>query len=217
MGNGAQNFLLRISIWLAVPAFVLSLVGVFRGIWPKIVISAPPQTVDSSTGMPLFFKVQNTGVLKAYSPRYRCYFAYEKAAPPAPADTIQDSVSGEYPLGDALLSDDPVETDCRPVAFNGALASEADVAILVSFRPEFYWRRGSACGRFVLKHLNNGQLAWLRKSSERCPSLSACLDRRYAAARQYHAAMRGYLKKRRANMFAERPKVIAYVPCLPKE
>jgi len=106
--------------------------------------------------MPVSFSIENIGILKAYSPRYRCYFGHVRGA--AVQITLTDVYSNEVPVPDTdvLVRNDPVEVTCPGL---GVPAIEADVAVLVSFRREFDRRRSSACSRYVLGKNAGGQLA----------------------------------------------------------
>ncbi len=194
---------LRLSLWI--PWY-----------WPTVLIRATSEAVEPSAGMPVSFSIENTGILKGYSPRYRCYFGHVQGA--SVQITLMDDASNEVAVADAdvLVRNDPVEVTCPQF---GVPAIEADVAILVSFRPEFDWRRSAACSRYALSKNAGGQLAWFRKSSAPCGQLATCLNARDVANREYLQAMREYIKGLREGHATTRPTVRSAIArsCLPKD
>jgi hypothetical protein len=202
------------GFWRSVLIFVTTVIGISLWLpwyWPTVAVRATSNSVEPSAGMPLSFSIEDTGILKAHTPMYRCYFAHVHSA--QPWVTIDDSSTAQGPVAAMLLSNDPVEISCP--AF-GVPAIEADVAILVSFRPSFDWRRSSGCGRYVLL-TNSGKLAWFRKSSAPCKELAACLDRREAVKLKYLDTMRQFLKQTPAGQSSAQPTMPKLGSCLPKE
>jgi hypothetical protein len=216
MDDGQRNLLTRVALWFGIAAFPLTLISIvlwFPWYWPRVSVKTSSDTVEPFAGMPLSFSIEDDGVLKAHSARYRCYFAHVQSAPQQPQITINDSYSDEVAVADVLLPNDPVEVACPGL---GVPASEADVAILVSFRPSFDWRRSSACGRYILRKNAAGLLAWFRKSSVPCVELAACLNAREMANREYRSAMREYVKALREGHPKARPRIPSATSCLPK-
>ena len=219
MEDGQQNLLTRVALWFGIFALPLALISIvlwFPWYWPRVSVRTSSETVEPSAGMPLSFSVEDDGVLKAHLARYRCYFAHIQSAPQQPQITINDTYSDEVPVADVLLPNDPVEVACPGL---GVPAIEADVAILVSFRPSFDWRRSSACARYILRKNAAGLLAWFRKSSAPCAQLTACLNARDMANREYQQAMHEYgkaLREGHPKAWPTRPVAIA-TSCIPKE
>jgi hypothetical protein len=219
MDDGEQNFLRRIALWFGIFGLPLALISVilwFPWYWPRISVRTSLDTVESSAGMPLSFSIEDAGVLKAHSVRYRCYFAHIRSAPQQPQITMTDTFSDEVPLADVLLPNDPVDVPCPGL---GVPAIEADVAILISFRPSFDWRRSYACGRYILRKNAAGLLAWFRESSLPCFELAACLNARDLAFRDYRQAMHEYgkaLREGASKAWPTAPAALA-TSCLPKE
>jgi hypothetical protein len=225
MDDGQQMSLSRLSvllgIFVALPLAVIGIVLWFPWYWPTMSVKASSETVDSSAGMPLSFSIENEGVLKAHSARYRCYFAHVQTS--ELEIVVNDSVTNESPVADVLLPHDPIEVTCPGL---GSLVSglpkppravAADVAILVSFRPSFDWRRASACGRYILLKNAAGQLAWFRRSSTPCKELAKCTARREVRMLEYRETMRRFIRDRRVGKATKQPTPPTVISCLPKE
>jgi hypothetical protein len=207
--------LLSLKFWRGCLVFAATVIGLSLWIpwyWPTISVKASSGTVDPLAGMPLSFSIENEGVLKAHQARYRCYFGHAQSV--APEITMNDSETAESSVTDVLLPHDPIDVSCPGLvsaSANSTRVVEADVAILVSFRPSFDWRRSSACGRYALRKNAASQLAWFRKSSEPCKELTECLDRRTAESLKYRDTMRQF---KGGEPWPEAPK---YLSCLPRE
>jgi hypothetical protein len=217
MGDDQQSLLPSVALWLGIIGFfvgVISLALWFPWYWPTLSVKTSSETVAPSAGMPLSFAIEDTGAMKAHSVRYRCYFAHLHSPRPQEV-TFNDVDTGEAPVADVLLPNDPVEVSCIRV---GAPAVEADVVILVSFRPSFDWRRSSGCGRYILDKNTAGQLAWFRKSSAPCKELAKCLNKREANLIKYRDAMRQYMRNWRAGVTNQpHPVGPEETSCIPKE
>jgi hypothetical protein len=182
-------------------------------------VKASSEAVAPLAGMPLSFSIENEGVLKAHSAKYRCYFGHIQSSFP-PQVTMSDNDTSELPLADVLLPRDPIEVSCPGVFSPPEISirvAEADVAVLVSFRPSFDWRRSSACGRYILRKNAANQLAWFRKSSEPCEELARCLNKRDADLSKYRVAIREYVKNMRRGKSAEIPTAPSAISCAPRE
>jgi hypothetical protein len=213
MDDDQQKLLPCLALWLGIVGVFLALFSIvlwFPWYWPTIAIRASSDSVEPSAGMPISFSIENTGILDAHASKYRCYFAHLKSA----VLVLNDDNTNELPVADPLLPHDPIEISCQRV---GIPALEADVAILVSFRPSFDWRRSSACARYALRKNAADQLAWFRKTSAPCKDLAACLYRRDADNLKYRDAMRQFMKQQRAGQTIEWPKPPKLTSCLPKE
>lgn len=219
MGDDQRMPLSRIALWLGIigfPVAVVSLVLWFPWYWPTVSVRASSEAVDPLAGMPLSFSIENEGVLQAHSAKYRCYFGHVRTLLPLQV-IFDDNEIGELPVADVLLFHDPVEVSCTRLISapdNSVRVVEADVAILVSFRPSFDWRRSSACGRYILRKNAGNQLAWFRKSSAPCKELAECLDRRVTARRLYRHDLGEFIKNGSHGQSPEAPQLIS---CLPKE
>ena len=208
---------LLLSIFVALPLTVISVVLWFPWYWPTLSVIASSTAVDPLAGIPLSFSIENDGVLEAHSARYRCYFEHVQSVAPVQI-TMDDTETGELPVADILLSHDPIEVSCPGLVSAPPKATrvvEADVAILVSFRPSFDWRRSFACGRYILRENAARQLAWFRKSSAPCKELSKCLDRREAEMRKYRDAIRAMRRSKEFDKpWPTKPEMSS---CSPKE
>jgi hypothetical protein len=205
--DGVKTLLHQHETWLS---FLLAVVAIFLWFpfyWPTVAVRASSQTVDPTVGMPLSFSIENTGLLNAHSPTYRCYYQHVVGAFVMMKEDYTDSVS----IGDVLLPKDPVDITCPHV---GVPVTEADVAILVSFRPSFDWRRTVACGRYVLHHTSDQKLLWLRKSSGPCAKLAACLDHNAREMQKYEAQLKKMFKS--GDTLSQRPSSPKLISCLPQ-
>lgn len=216
MGDDQQTLLSRVGLWLGIIGFFVGLVSLvlwFPWYWPTVSVKASSEVVDPSAGMPLSFSIEDESILEAHSVRYRCYFGHIRSLPPT-GITMNDGYTNEWPVADVLLPHDPVEVSCLRF---GLPAVEADVAILVSFRPSFDWRRSSACGRYILRKNAGGQLAWFRKSSAPCAELAKCLDKREAEGQKYREAAQAMAQAIGRGIPAPWPTAPKVISCLPRE
>lgn len=166
---------------------VLSVVLWFPFYRPSLTIAAP-STANPLTGMPLLFTVQKNGVFNAYSVDYRCYYASITISSPVHVKVEDDSTSRVL-LAKTLTSEDPVTFGCEKGAFvefsSGTRiisATDADVAVIISFKPQYDWRQSYTCAHFVLGKDNAGKAVWFRRPTADCEQLALCLDRRLQRA-----------------------------------
>jgi hypothetical protein len=152
----------KLGRWFLVIITVLGVILWWPFYVPNIRIDIAASSHDPLMPVPPSFSVANTGVLRAYTVQRFCYVAHVLAA----GIQIKNTGLGPELLANILGGSESIDASCPGIV--GPLAKESDIEFLVSYRPQFAWKRSYACARFVIKENAHGKPQWFRTEPQEC-------------------------------------------------
>jgi hypothetical protein len=154
---------------------VLTLFGIWYGFRPILAVDVFEYMNDPSGPFSALFQISNNGNSEVYDPISRCRIRTMRTEQ---GETVtKERVSTElFNRRPVLPPHESFTVRCR-IGLGGVTATYADIDIVVSFRPSWFYRltHGHECHRFVTKDTSDGRLRWskeVRPASEICPKYS---------------------------------------------